>query len=224
MRVEMSGQPAYTLAVVTLDHDESVFCEPGAMVALSAGIEASTSLEGGVVRAAMRKVLGDEDFFLGRYRASVHGAWVALAPRFPGDIAEVPVTHPVAVQSGAMLAFSAGVDLDVRYAGLRNILLREGATVMRASGNGTILISSYGALRAMALREGESIVVDTGHLVAWHAHMDVRIGPLAGIVGQALTGEGLVARVTGPGRVWIQTRAEQGMRDWLLPERGHNAG
>lgn len=226
MRIELAGQPAYAVAYLRLDHGESVYCEPGAMVAMSAGIEAGGSLEGGVVRAAFRKAFGDEKFFLARYTAEVHGAWVALSPRFPGDIAAVPVRDGdgVALQSGAMLAFSDGVDIDVRWAGVRKILMREGATVLRASGEGTLLIGSYGAIQQMTLGVGETVIVDSGHLVAWSAGMGVRIGPLAGVVGQALTGEGLVAELTGPGQVWIQTRAEQQLVSWLFPERHHNTG
>jgi uncharacterized protein (AIM24 family) len=39
-----------------------------------------------------------------------------------------------------------------------------------------------------------------------------------------MSGEGIVARLTGPGPVFIQTRAEQGLTSWLAPSRAHDNG
>jgi uncharacterized protein (TIGR00266 family) len=226
MRISLAGQPSYTLAYCYLEHGEAISCESGAMVALSAGIRAQAALEGGVVRSALRRTLGGESLIMARYTASVHGAWVALAPRYPGDITAVEVQpgSELLVQSAALLAHSEGVVVDVRFSGPQAVLLREGVSVLKVSGSGTVLFSAYGALQSFPLQTGEAVVVDTGHLVAWSPTCTTRIGPLSGVVSSTLTGEGLVAEMTGPGRVWIQSRAEQGIRDWLFPDRQHDTG
>lgn len=226
MRVDLAGQPAYTIAYCILDAGETLSCEPGAMVALSGGISVRTQLPGGFVSAAMRKAFADEKFFAAAYAAEVHGAWVAIAPRYPGDVAvlEVRPGAELAITSGSLLAHTGAVELDVRFAGVREFLLKEGVTVVAATGDGQVLIGSYGALQCVTLGDGETLVVDTGHLVAWDRDLELRIGPLSGVVSSALTGEGLVGQFTGPGRVWVQTRAEQQLRSWLFPGRDSNTG
>lgn len=226
MRVSLNGQPSYTLAYCYLDQGESISCESGSMVVMSAGISVQAALEGGVVRSALRRTLGSESLVMARYTASAHGAWVAIAPRYPGDIAAVDVTHgqELIVQTSSLLAHSQGVVVDVRFAGAQAVLMREGVSVLKVSGVGVVLFSAYGALQSFTLQDGERIIVDTGHLVAWTSSCGLRVGPLSGVVSSALTGEGLVAEITGPGRVWIQSRAEQGIRAWLFPSRKHDTG
>lgn len=225
VEVSVAAAPAYSLAYVHLAAGESVFAEKGSMVALSAGMEVNASVDGGVVRAAMRKALVRESFFFTRFRAQVHDAWVALAPRFPGDVEAVGLssTGGLLVQSGSLLAYGEDVDVVTRVGSLPQMVMREGATVMRASGTGKVLLCSYGGIQRFEVQAGQQMVVDSGHLVAWSEGMDMRVGPLSGVVSQALTGEGLVCAFTGPGLVFIQTRAEQQLMSWLFPQRAHDS-
>lgn len=223
MHIDFAAQPAYTVAYLRLSVGEEIEVEPGAMVAMSSGVEVVGTTGGGVAKAAMRRVLGDEKFFMAKYRALVEGAWVALAPRFPGDVIAAPVSAgtDLMIQTGSFLAASSGVTTDIRYGGVGSVLQREGVTLLQASGEGQILICAYGGIQRFDLG-AESLIVDTGHLVGFTAGMGMRIGPLSGIVTSALTGEGIVAELTGPGSVYIQTRSEQTLRSWLFPEREQN--
>lgn len=229
MKSTIECRPSYALAYLSLAYRETVFVEAGAMVAMSDGISVVASTGGGLARAAVRKVVGQETFFMGRYTADVEGAWVAVAPKYPGDMTEVAVDaqSTLFVQSGSLIAHSEGVENDTRYAGARQIVLREGATTVKLSGEGSAVIGAYGGLQRFSLGEGERLVVDTGHLVAWGQDVQLRIGPLGGAVAAVATGEGLVAVLTGTGpanTVWVQSRAESQLRNWLLPNRTQNTG
>jgi len=162
-----------------------------------------------------------------RLRAQVDGAWVAVAPKFPGDVAQIAVTvnDPLNLQSGSYLAHDAGVELGVKIASPGEFLLREGVTLLNVHGNGNVVICSYGGMQSIDLNIGDQVVVDTAHLVAWSDSLDLKVGALTGIVSSQFTAEGLVGRFTAakqPGRVVIQTRAEQALRGWLFPEREMN--
>ena len=224
MKIKLRAQPSYTIAYVTLDQGESILAERNSLAVASDGIEASfTTGSGGVVKAAMRRVLGGEFFFMGHYTATVHGAWVGLAPRYPGDVVDIRLDDAgILAEQGSLLACCGDINVDVSYAGVRKILLREGATVLRIHGTGDVLLSTYGALQRFDLKDGESVVVDTGHFVAMSETCDMRVGLLGGAVTSAASGEGLVARITGPGSVWVQTREERSIRNWLFPERKQN--
>jgi uncharacterized protein (TIGR00266 family) len=191
------------------------------MVSMSSGIDVSATVQGGVLRSAARSLFAQEKFFTVRYTAHISGAWVAIAPRFPGDIAEVDVSpgNPLVVQSGSFLAHSQNVDVSAAVGSLQSIALREGATTLIASGEGSVVIAAYGGLERFNLNVGEQLVVDSGHIAAWSASLGFRVGPLKGIVSSALTGEGIVGEFTGPGTVFVQTRAEQQLRSWIFPER-----
>ena len=165
---------------------------------------------------------------MGRYTANVQDAWVAVSPARPGDITDI-ILHPsgpgLVAETGSLLAMSDTVEVDVKYAGLRNIVIREGATMLHASGEGHLLLCSFGGIVEHHLTHGQSIIVDTGHLVAYTDTCQVRIGPLGGLAVSAFSGEGLVAKITGQGeesRVYVQTRSEIEHRNWVLPERSQN--
>lgn len=224
MLVDISCQPSYALAYLRLNANEAVNCENGAMVAMSQGINLEVSTGGSIMAAAFRKTLGQESFFMSRYRATTHGAWVAVAPMFPGDITSMELTpdSDLIMQTGAFLASSETINTSARIGGVGTLLQKEGLTVLRAQGEGTLLICSYGGLQKFDLNTDEKFIVDTGHLVAWPSQMPIRIGPLASAARSAISGEFLVAELTGPGTVFIQTRAEQGFRAWLGTERLQN--
>jgi uncharacterized protein (TIGR00266 family) len=221
MEIQIRCQPSYAAAFLILDHGETVLAERGALVAMSAGVDAGASAgSGGIGRAAMRKAFGGENFFMGRYTATAHQAWVALAPGYPGDICAVDVhegSDSLFVQQGSFLAGGPGVNVDVRYGGVKTVVMREGITTLHVHGEGQALLSSYGGLLPFTLSDDEVMVVDTGHLVAWSAGTEMKLGLLGGAVASAATGEGVVATMVGPGRVWIQTRSEGELSSWLFP-------
>jgi uncharacterized protein (TIGR00266 family) len=224
MRVNITCSPSYSMAYCFLDADESVLVESGAMAVMSAGVRVSAGVgPGGVVKATMRRALGGEGFFMGRYTADVQDAWVGVAPRYPGDVAVEELHGPgLLVEQGAMLAVTDGVDVDVRWAGMRSIVLREGATLLHCDGTGTLLVGSYGGIQRFELAPGEQLIVDTGHLVAFSDTMKIRVGPLSSVATSAIVGEGLVAVFEGPGLILVQTRAEQALANWLFPDKRQN--
>lgn len=194
------------------------------MMAMSGGVSAAARATGGLVESTLRSAFAQEGFFMSRYRADREGAWVAVTPKRPGDIAvlDVDPSHAVVMDQGAFLAHSAGVEMTTRLANAQTFALRKGATVLRSTGSGTLVIGSYGALERIDLGPGESLIVDTGHMTAWSESMRMTIGPLSGVVSSALTREGLVGQFLGPGFVYVQTRAEQGQRGWARPKLKQN--
>lgn len=226
MRVDFHSRPAYALAVCYLDYRETIRVESGAMATMSDSIHVSADAgPGGLVKGLIRKQFGGESLFMGRYQAGVQDAWVAVAPKMPGDIIDVDLdeSRPALIaEAGSLLAMSETIDVDVKWAGVRNIALREGATMLRMSGVGKALLCTYGGFIRHYLQPGQTIVVDTGHLVAYDDTVTMRIGPLAGLVTAGFSGEGLVAKMTGPGACYVQTRAESEVRSWLFPDRAQN--
>jgi uncharacterized protein (TIGR00266 family) len=224
VQIDITSRPAYAVAYVRLSRGEVVLAESGALVSMSAGVEAAATLSGGLVQSVARRLIANESLVMARYVAHVEGGWVALAPRFPGDVVSFELTPstPLYVQAGSLLAHAETVDVGPSAGNVQTVALREGAIVLSATGHGALLLAGYGGMERFDLNAGETLVVDSGHLAAWSASLGFRVGPLKGFVSSALTGEGIVAEFTGPGTVLVQTRAEQQLRSWLLPGRAHD--
>lgn len=220
MHIEVKCAPAHAIAYCYLEAGESVRCESGAMAAMSGGISVKADTgPGGMVKGLLRKGLGGESFWMARYESDVHGAWVSVAPKYPGDIAVVDLDGPgIVAEAGSLLAISDGVAADVRFAGVGNMLLREGATMLRLHGHGKAVLCTHGGLQRFDLAPHEQLIVDTGHLVAFSDTLRLQVGPLSGLMTAKFSGEGLVGLLEGPGVVYTQTRSEEEFRTWMLQE------
>jgi uncharacterized protein (TIGR00266 family) len=218
LKVEIQYRPSYALAVVSLDPNESLQAEAGAMVSMSPGLAMDTGAKGGLMGALKRSVLGGESFFMNTYRAPKSGGQISLAPALPGDMAVMELRdEPLMVQSGSYVASSEGINIDTKWSGAQTFFAREGLIMLKCSGSGTLVLSSYGAIHEMELAEGQSHTVDTGHLVAFTEGMGFKVRRIGGMKSTLFSGEGLVVDLSGPGKVLIQTRSDDAFLSWLIP-------
>ena len=218
MQIEIQYRPSYALAVVTLAASESIQAEAGAMVSMSPGMRIETEVRGGLIGALKRSMLGGETFFINTYRAPAEGGEITLAPPLPGDIAARKMREEtLMVQSGSYVASSEGVAVDTKWSGAGTFFAREGLIMLKCSGSGTLVFSSYGAIHEMDLGSGQAYTVDTGHLVAFTEGMGFDVRTIAGAKSTLFSGEGLVVDLTGPGKLFVQTRSDDAFLSWLIP-------
>jgi uncharacterized protein (TIGR00266 family) len=219
MQTDIQHRPSYSLAVVKLDPGETIRVEAGAMVSMSQGITLETKASGGLLASLKRSVLGGESFFINTYQAPAQGGEITLAPALPGDVVVRDLAGDTLVlQSGSYVASSEGIELDTKWGGAKTFFAREGLIMLKASGTGTLTISSYGAIHEKELATGESYTVDTGHLVAFTEGMGFKVRRIGGLKSTLFSGEGLVVDLTGPGMIFIQTRSEDAFLTWLIPK------
>ena len=144
--------------------------------------------------------------------------WVDFAANLPGDIWFTDVTPemPLVVTRGSWLANAAGVEIDTKWGGMKMFGGGEGAFVLHATGQGTIILAAYGALDVHELQQGQGFTVDSGHLVAYDASIQVQVRKAtAGLVQALKSGEGLVLDFQGPGRVVTQSRSPNSLVTWI---------
>ncbi len=220
MRYEVKYQPSYAIALVDLEVGEAVQAEAGAMVSMSSSIEMETTTGGGLLSGLKRSVLGGESFFINKFEAKSQAGQVTLAPALPGDIMALDLQGgtTLLVQSGSFLAATEGVNVDTKWGGAKSFFSSEGLFLLRCTGQGTIWVSSYGAIHPIDLGVGEPYVVDTGHMVAFDDTVKYDVGRAGGWKSTLFSGEGLVVRLTGPGRFFMQTRSEDAFLSWLVPK------
>lgn len=218
MQVELMYQPAFTLGRVRLQGGEQVRVEASSMVGMSTGTTLETKT-GGFMQALKRSFLGGESFFQNVYTAPAQGGEVWVAPSLPGDLNLLTLTEPMLIQSGAYVASDVGITLDTKWGGSKSFFGTGGGLFMlRAEGQGQVVVSSYGAIHEMTLAAGESFTLDTGHLVALSESMSFKTRSIGGMKTFLFSGEGFVVDLTGPGKVLVQTRSQDQFLAWLIPK------
>ncbi len=218
MEYTIEHGPAYALGIVKLATGEQFQAEAGAMVSMSDSIKITTGTRGGILKGLKRSVLGGESFFINTFEAESAGE-VTIAPPLTGDIVGLEVgEQPLLIQSGSFLAATPDVDIDTKWGGGKTFFSREGLFLLRCTGRGTVFIASYGAIRLVELGAGERYTVDSGHMVAFDESVRYDVGRSGGWKTTLFSGEGLVVKLEGPGRFYMQTRSPESFVDWLVPQ------
>lgn len=214
MRAEIAGNPDVGDVTFYLDQGEQILCEAGAMSRMSADMNMRTRLMGGLIRSVIRRMFAGESLLVAEYTATADGQHVAVSPAQPGTVVRRKMNGDVLMlTAGSFLACTPSVDLRTRFIGLRSFFSGEAPFFLHASGNGDLYFNSYGAIVEKDV-DGE-FIVDTGHLVAWEPQLTWRIGGMGGIKQTLFSGEGLVIRFSGKGKVWLQSRHLGGIAGWL---------
>lgn len=206
-RYEVVHQPAFSLAIIQLQAEQSIQAESGAMVSMSANVELQSQMKGGLF-GAIKRAAGGESAFVSTFTARGGPGEVTLAPGAPGDIAAIELNNQTFfVQSSSYLGGDATLTVDTKWGGAKSFFGGEGLFVLMVQGRGLLLVSSFGAIHRKTLQPGERYVVDTGHLVAWEGTTQYTLRKAAaGFFRSMVSGEGIVAEFSGPGEILIQTR------------------
>lgn len=218
MQHEIMYRPAYSLLKVKLSKGEVISAEAGAMVSMSSSIEIETKMKGGLFSALKRSVLGGESFFINNFKANDDGE-VCFAPALPGDMCAIELNNQtMLVTSGSYITSSPGVTIDTKWGGAKTFFSKEGLFLLKISGSGQLFLSSYGAVHEVDLAAGQQYMVDTGHMVAWAEGVNYKVKRVGGLKSTLFSGEGLVCELTGPGKIYLQSRSADAFLSWLIPQ------
>ena len=217
MHVTLEQGPAFTLGRVALEQGESFRAESGAMVSMSGTVDIQTKMQGGLLAGLARSLLTKESFFQNTLTAARGPGEVTLAPSLPGDIRRRDLEgDSIILQSGAYLGSDTRVEIETKWGGAKTFFSREGLFLIRASGRGVLLFSSYGAIVEVPVPPS-GYVVDTGHLVAFEPSLQWDVEKVGGLKSLLFSGEGLVCRFRGSGRLWLQTRSFDSFLGEVIP-------
>lgn len=213
MESEIRSRPSFAHVLVRLARGDRIVSESGAMASMSSAITLKTRWNGGFFAALLRKLFGGESLFVNEFSTESRGELV-LTQSTPGDMECITLNgNAMFLQPGAFVACDPTVELGLGYAGIRSWLAREGLFRLRVSGKGRIWVGAYGGIVTKEL-EGE-YVVDSSHLVAYEPTVELSLGFAGSLISSLLSREGLVLRLRGPGRIYLQTRSIEGLAAWV---------
>lgn len=218
MDYEILYKDAFPVVKCHLNKGEQIKAESDAMIAMSSTMEVSGGTEGGIMKGLGRMLAG-ESFFFQYLKASRGDGEVIFGHAYPGSIVAIELdgTYGLRVQKDGFLASTQGIQVSTKAQNItKGLFSGEGLFILEVSGKGTVFLSSYGSVHEIELEAGEEYIVDNGHLVAWPQNMQYKIEQASKSLGHSImSGECLVCRFRGPGKVLIQTRNPKGFRNWL---------
>jgi uncharacterized protein (TIGR00266 family) len=218
---EIKGQELQFLEI-ELDPGESAVAEAGALVWKDASVEMTTvfgdgsgGAEGGfmgkLLGAGKRLVTGESLFTTVFTHTGANKARVAFASPTPGAILPLNLGQlggQLICQKDSFLAAARGVSIGIHFQRrvMTGLFGGEGFIMQRLEGDGWVFVQMGGTVVERELAAGEVLHVDTGCLAAYTPSVDFDLVMAGGVKSVIFGGEGLFfARLTGPGKVWIQS-------------------
>lgn len=218
MKHEIRYKPAFATLFVTLQPGDSLTAEAGAMASMSAELSMETKFSGGLIPALLKKFFGGESLFVNVFKNETQRPLeLVLTQPSIGDMEQIALNgKTICFQPGAYIAHTSGVNLGVQWAGFASWLAGEGLFKLKASGRGQVFFGAYGGLTEKQVNG--DFVVDNGHLVAYDPSIKMNIRMSGGLLGSVTSGEGLVNRLTGQGKIYLQSRTVDGLVRFLRPK------
>lgn len=220
MQINLLYRPSQSLAQVWLAPNEAVVAESGAMVGMTPNVVMQT--QSGGLMSGLKRMFGGESFFRNTFVAQGGQGEVLFATPLCGDMVVIEAgQRQWCIQNSAYVASSPTVEVKTKAGGVKGFFSGAGFFVLETQGQGQILLGSFGAIEPVQV-DG-SMVIDTGHIVAWEAHLQYQVTKSgSGWIASFLSGEGLVCTFQGQGTVFVQSRnaAEYGSTvGAMLPAR-----
>lgn len=219
MKYEIQGG-TLPVVIVSLEPGESVITQSGGMSWMSDNFNMDT--ESGGLKKAFSRMFTGESLFLNRYTAERVPGIIAFSGSFPGAILpyEIQPGRSLIFQKQAFLASESTVDLSMHF----NKTLSsgffggEGFIMQKASGRGTVFLEIDGSLVTYDLAPGQTMLLDNGYLAYMEDTVTYDVEKIKGMKNIFLGGEGLfLAKVTGPGKIGIQTHPIPKVAQALIP-------
>lgn len=213
------------VARVYLKPGQEVYAEAGKMVYKTANVAWETRMSGVTLgeklMGALRRTITGESLFLTYFRSDGAGE-VGFAGSYPGKIQlfDLAAGESIMAQRDAFLFAQISVQFNVAFVKRlgAGFFGGEGFILEKLTGPGAVFIHAGGDFVEFQLNEGEVMHVDAGNIVAFDESVDYDIEFVGGIKSAIFGGEGLfLARMTGPGRLIVQSMTINKLRRELAP-------
>jgi uncharacterized protein (TIGR00266 family) len=217
------------LLVVNLNMGEVVNCESNAMLMMEGNLDLKGEMKGGFWSAVGRKLTNGESFFTQAIHATRGAGTTILAPVLPGDIHLLdcnPSTQYL-LNDGAFLAGDSRISVKMRMQSVGRALFSGsgGFFVGETEGTGKLAISGFGSVYELDIDNPSDnpVIIDNSHVVAWDRRLNYDLalstnrssGFFGSLVNSVTSGEGIVLKFSGRGKVVICSRNRRDFVSWM---------
>lgn len=227
MKSQIKGTTMPVLEI-GLEPNDRIVAEPGEFSWMTDGVQMRTTTYTAGTKSlwgAIGRALSGGGLFMTEYSAPAGRGVVAFAARVPGAILQidVPAGHTYMIHRHGFLCGTEGLQLSTGFQRSlgAGIFGGDGFLLQRLAGPCTAWIELGGEVVTYDLAPGESLQVHPGHIGMFQDSVRFDITLMRGITNAIFGGDGLfIARLTGPGRVWLQTLTVPNLAHALSPYLG----
>ena len=210
---------------IGLEPGDVVVAEPGEFAWMTDNVRLNTTTQTAGARGflgALGRAFGGGGLFMTEYSTEGGRGVVGFAARLPGTIFEVRVQpgQTYMIHRHGFVCATRGVELSTGFQRSlgSGLFGGEGFVLQKLSGACTAWVELGGEIVPYDLRPGESIQVHPGHVGMFDASVAFDVVFMRGIKNALFGGDGLfIARLTGPGKVWLQSLTVPGFAHALQP-------
>jgi uncharacterized protein (TIGR00266 family) len=207
----VSARPEFSFLTVKLKESQSIVVEAAGMATKDVNVKMTTKARGGFSR-----FLTGEGIFVNHFQAEGGAGEISIAPPGVGDLGHYRLdgSKSIFLQNSGFVAASPEIKLETKWQGLlKGFFSGESFFLIRCSGVGDLFFNTFGSMIEIDKVDRE-VLVDTGHIVAFTEGLEYDISRIGGYKSLFFSGEGLVARFRGQGKIWIQTRKASRFVSW----------
>lgn len=198
---------------ISLQPGQTVISNGGELSWMSSNISLSTKTAGAGqsgVMGVLKRVVSGGSLFMTEYQATGSNGTVAFATKMPGHIKPIEVANgsEYMISQHGFIAGTDGVTLNIGFQQKLGAGIFGGAgfILQRVGGTGTAWIELSGELVEYDLGPGEQLLVHPGHVGLFESALSFEITTVKGVKNMLFGAESIfLAKLTGPGKVWLQT-------------------
>lgn len=204
---------------VFLEPGESVWLEPGAMLAFQNCTMKTQWVTGSIFAKCRQYLQGGEHLFRNQFQATDDDAWVSIEEQMPGQIRTetVKAGEPaLMIRRGAYLGHTDKVQFETKWLGTAGALKGKGMAVLKASakeGEGTVFFHTHGSIVEKISVDPElgPVIVDNDMILAYSENLESSVRrPGKGAGSFLCSSEGLVTEFKGKGVVYVASGQQTG--------------
>jgi uncharacterized protein (AIM24 family) len=227
MQTKITGETLPVLEI-GLERGDKIVAEPGEFSWMTQQVRMNTTpMAAGAkgIFGVIGRAMSGGGLFLTEFTAPNGPGMVAFAAKIPGRIMEVAVRPGAGylVHRHGFLCATEGVELGIGFQRSlgAGIFGGDGFVMQRLTGSCTAWVELGGEVLTYDLQPGETLSVHPGHVGMFSESIAFDVTLLPGIGNMFFGGDGLfVARLTGPGKVWLQSLTLPNLAHALAPFLG----
>jgi len=227
MQTKITGDTLPVLEI-GLEAGDKIVAEPGEFSWMTQTVTMNTTPMAAGAKGlfgVLGRALSGGGLFMPEFTTQGGQGLVAFAAKVPGRIMELDVApgQGYLIHRHGFLCATAGVELGIGFQRSlgAGIFGGDGFIMQRLSGQCKAWVELGGEVITYDLAPGETISAHPGHVGMFTESINFDVTLLPGISNMFFGGDGLfVARLTGPGKVWLQSLTLPNLAHAISPYLG----
>jgi uncharacterized protein (AIM24 family) len=227
MKTKITGETLPVLEI-GLEGGDTIVAEPGEFSWMTQNIAMNTTAMTAGAKGlfgVLGRALSGGGIFMTEYSTQGGPGLVAFAAKIPGRIMEVDVQPGAGymIHRHGFLCATRGIELTMGFQrGLgAGIFGGNGFVLQKISGTSTAWVELGGEVITYDLAPGETMQVHPGHVGMFAESVTFDVTMIKGISNMFFGGDGIfVARLTGPGKIWLQSLTLPNLAHAISPYLG----